>query len=202
MKSTGWQISTRPTPRDCAAYVLAFPVFTSIAAVLPMVFLQWHYVHTSSSRAPARAVAVVLLFGAAIAFVFIFRLFNRHFWALNQTELIGGMTGGIRYPLSSVDKIIVGLPNEMPVPGLNAFSSPALKEIYEARQAGALLVIFQDGVMLPLKLGAMPNGAELMNALVERKQDRVARNYNYSKKEIKLLRGAMPNMLIKKNRKN
>lgn len=56
--------------------------------------------------------------------------------------------------------------------------------------------------MLPLKLGAMPDGAALMNALVERMPDRVMSNYHYSEKEIKLLRGAMPNLLIKKNRKN
>lgn len=124
MKSTGLEISTRPTPRDCAAYILALPAFTIIAVVLPMTFLQWHYVHTSNSHAPAWAVTIILLFGAAVAFVFVFRLFNRHFWRLSQTELMGGVTGSIRYPLSSIDKIIVGLPDEMPVPGVSALASP------------------------------------------------------------------------------
>lgn len=131
------------------------------------------------------------------------RLINRHFWRLTQSELIGGITGNIRYPLSSIDKIIVGLPNKMPIPGSNAvFStgllSPAIKELYAAKQAGSLLVKFQDGSLLPLKLRAMVNGGILMDELVNRLQNCVVKDYQFSDQEIKILRSADPNMIIRK----
>ena len=86
----------------------------------------------------------------------------------------------------------------MPIPGMGAFASPNLKEFYAAKQATSLLVIFQDGAMLPLKLRAMTNGSILMEELVSRLQNRVVRDYVYTDKEIKTLRSAVPNMLIRK----
>jgi hypothetical protein len=199
MKDDIWEISTRPTSSDWIAYIVGFPMFTAIAAMLPMLLLQSHYVHTPTGTAPSWAIVGVLLFGAVVAFWFTSRLVNRHFWRLTQSELIGGITGKIRYPLSSIEKIIIGLPGQMPIPGTNALVSPALKELYAEKQATSLLLMFQDGALLPLKLRAMANGATLMDELVNRLQNRVARDYVYSDKEIKILRGAVPNMLIRKS---
>ena len=115
-----------------------------------------------------------------------------------RSELIGGITGSVRYPLASIEKIIVGLPDQMLIRRTGAIISPALKELYAEKQAASLLVIFQDGALLPLKLRAMANGSMLMDELVDRLQNLVARNYVYSDKEIKILRNAVPNMLIRK----
>jgi hypothetical protein len=174
-------------------------MFTAIAAMLPLLLLQSHYVHTPTGTAPTWAIVGVLLFGAVVAFWFMSRLVNRHFWRLTRSELIGGITGNVRYPLTSIEKIIVGLPDQIPIRGTSAIVSPVLKELYAEKQATSLLVMFQDGALLPLKLRAMANGSMLMGELVDRLQNHVARDYVYSDKEIKILRSAVPNMLIRKS---
>ncbi len=199
MREETGEISTRPTSKDWLGYIVGFPMFTLIAAILPLLLVQSHYLHTPAGTAPPWAIIGAVLFGAIVSFWFTSRLLNRHFWRLTQSELIGGMTGKIRYPLSSIEKIIVGLPDSMPVPGTGAFVSPALRELYAERQVASLLVMFQDGALLPLKLRAMTNGPALMNELINRLNDRAVRDYVYSEKEIKILRGAVPNMLIRKN---
>ena len=198
MKEERGEISTRPTSRDWIAYTVGFPMFTAIAAILPLLLVQSHYIHTPTGDAPAWVIVGGLLFGAVVAFWFTSRLVNRHFWRLTRSELIGGITGSARYPLASIEKIIIGLPDQMPIRGTSAIISPALKELYVEKQAASLLVIFQDGALLPLKLRAMANGSMLMDELVDRLQNLVAREYVYSDKEIKILRGAVPNMLIRK----
>jgi hypothetical protein len=190
-------ISTHPTSKDWLAYIVGFPMFTAIASILPLLLLQSHYVRTPTGTAPSWAIVGVLIFGAVVAFWFTSRLVSRHFWRLTSSELIGGITGKIRYPLSSIQRIIVGLPGQMPIPGTGAFASPALKELYAEKQASSLLVMFQDGALLPLKLRAMANGATLMDELVNRLHNRVTRDYVYSDKEIKILRSAVPNILIR-----
>ena len=200
MKEQNSEISTCPTSSDWMAYIIGFPIFTLIASILPLLLLQSRYVHTPTGKAPAWATTCVALFGAAIAFWFTSRLVNRHFWRLTESELIGGITGKIRYPLSSIDKIIIGLPGQMPIPGGSAFVSPTMKELYIEKQKTSLLVMFHDGALLPLKLRAMADGSMLMDALVERLQNRVVNDYVYSEKEIKLLKRADPNMLIRKAR--
>ncbi len=192
-----WSISTRPTSKDWMAYIIGFPMFSIIAAVLPLLLLQWHYLHTRTGTAPPWAMAGVFGLGAVIALWFICRLINSQFWRLTQSELINGMTGKIIYPLSSIEKIIVGLPGQMPIRGSDAFVSPALKELYAEKQASSLLIIFQDGAWLPLKLRLMENGSALMDELTVRLQDRVIRNYIYSEKEIRILKSADPNRLIR-----
>jgi hypothetical protein len=193
------EISTRPTATDWRWYIVGFPMYTAIASILPLLLLQWRYIHAPTGRAPAWALVGGLLFGAAVAFWFTSRMVNRQYWRLTQSELIGGMTGRMRYPLSAIEKIVVGLPGQMPVPGMSAFASPALKELYAEKQASSLLVMFRDGAMLPLKLRAMANGAELTDELTNRLHDRVSRDYVYSDKEIRILRSADPNTLIRKS---
>ena len=91
------------------------------------------------------------------------------------------------------------MPDQIPIRGTSAIVSPVLKELYAEKQATSLLVMFQDGALLPLKLRAMANGSMLMGELVDRLQNHVARDYVYSDKEIKILRSAVPNMLIRKS---
>jgi hypothetical protein len=197
MRADTGGISTRPTSKDWRGYIVGFLTFTAIASILPLILLQFHYVNTPAGTAPSSQIVGVVVLSAFVSFWFCSRLVNRNFWCLTQSELIGGITGKIRYPLSSIEQIIIGLPSQMPIPG-TALASPALKENYVERQAASLLVKFRDGTLLPLKLRAMANGAELMDELVNRLSDRVVRNYVYSEKEIKRLRGAFLNISIRK----
>lgn len=199
MREEAGDISTRPTSKDWRGYIVGFLTFTAIAAILPLILLQFCYVNTPAGTAPSSEIVVVILFSAFVSFWFCSRLVNRNFWCLTQSELIGGVTGKIRYPLSSIEKIIIGLPGQIPIPGTTAFTSQGLKELYAEKQATSLLVMFQDGALLPLKLRAMTNGAVLMDELVDRLQSRVVRDYVYSDKEIKTLRGVIPNILIRKS---
>ena len=93
MEDETGEISTRPTANDWIAYIVGFPMFTAIAAMLPLLLLQSHYVHTPTGTAPTWAIVGVLLFGAVVAFWFMSRLVNRHFWRLTRSELIGGILG-------------------------------------------------------------------------------------------------------------
>ena len=198
MREEAGDISTRPTSKDWLGYAIGFPMFTVTAAILPLLLVQSHYIHTPAGTAPLWEIIGAVMFGAVVSLWFTSRLLNRHYWRLSAFELIGGMTGKVRYPLSSIEKIVIGLPGQMPIPGTGAFASPATKELYVEKQATSLLVTFRDGALLPLKLRAMANGAVLMDELISRLNDRVVRDYVYSEKEIRILRGAVPNMLIRK----
>jgi len=198
VKDESGEISTGPNANDWLACILGFPMYTAIASILPLLLLQWPYMNTPNGRAPAWAFAGILLFGAAVAAWFTGRLLNRQFWRLTQSELVSGMRGQTRYPLSNIEKIVVGLPGQLPVAGMGVFASPAQLEIFAEKQATTLLLKFNDGAMLPLNLRALANGAALMEELTGRLQERVTRNYTYSDQEIKTLRRADPNALIRK----
>jgi hypothetical protein len=192
------EISTRPTLRDWTAYIAGFFGFTAIAAILPLLAVTWFYINMRSGRAPAWVIVSVLLFGAVVALWFICTLIGRQCWRLSESELITGITGKVRYPLSSIERIIVGLPGQIPIPGSSALLSPAMKELYAEIQKSSLLLVFRDGSMLPLKLRLLINGSRLTDTLLERLRERVVRDYAYSKPEIALLRRADPNALIRK----
>lgn len=173
---------------DWLFYIGGFPFIACIASLPPMLLLlliEFH-VKTPSGQVPfpARmaALAFPLVFGSCVSFWLINRCVNRQYWRLTDSELIGGIRRQIRLPLASIEKVIVGLP---------ARSVMALR-------GNALLLVFTDGRLLPLKLELMPNGTELMRQLAERLKDRIVHNYSYSPEEIKLLRQADPNALIRK----
>ncbi|PYJ85829.1 MAG: hypothetical protein DME22_07715 [Verrucomicrobia bacterium] len=190
------EIATHPGRKDWIASVVSFPMLTSIGAIVPLLLLTSFRVHSSTGRAPPVAILGCLLFGAAVAFWFVRRMISRQYWRLTQSELIGGMSGRIHLPLSAVEKIIIGLPTKWPIPGMDRFISPERQHAFAAIKGASLLIVFQNGALLPLSLYATPNGTALMNELVSRLKDRVVQNYSYSKEEVRLLRGADPNVLI------
>jgi hypothetical protein len=170
---------------------------TAIGSILPMLALRYFADHNPMARLPWWTWAGALLFGAALALWFVKRTIDRECWRLTDSELVGGWSGGLRLPLSSIEKVIVGLPAEWPIPGMDKVSSPRLREALVLGKDRSLLLKFQGGAMLPLTLHRIPNGSALLSELVSRLQDRVATNHSYSEKETRLLRRADPNALIR-----
>lgn len=142
---------------------------------------------------------------------------NKLRWQLSDTELSCGIFGQKKFELSSIEKIIVGLPPANAVvkmlqqarPGtalgtsVDALSTiqPMLKTVKTLSLAGAikensLLLCFNDGSWLPLRIFAIPNGRALMDALRERCKDRVIESYDFSPEELRRLRRRDPNELI------
>jgi hypothetical protein len=116
--------------------------------------------------------------------------------------LIGGPRQNIRLPLSSIEKIIVGIPVEWPFPGLGKLASPLAREVFAFQKEKTLLVVFDDQHLLPLNLHALPNGTELMNALCYRFKDRLITHHTYTAEEANRLRHSDANVLIKIRKKS
>ncbi len=182
MNSRLQDIATRPTPRDWMAYAFGLPMFACMAAIPPLLLVQFLYLKTPSGQAPASVIVAVFAFGLCISFWFLRRYINRQYWRLTDSELIGGIRGEVRLPLTSIAKVVVGLPTNSVM----------------AQRGSALLLVFNDATLLPLKLEAMPGGEELMSALATRLKDRLIHDYSYSPEEIRMLRTADPNAVIRR----
>jgi hypothetical protein len=192
------EIATHPSRNDWIAYAIGLPLFTAIAAAIPMMALVYFTLNSPAGHAPQWSIALVIAFGATVSFWFVRRMINQQYWRLTETELVGGRTGNICLPLSSVTKIIVGLPAKFPIPGMDKVVSRELKQSFVVLKGLSLLLEFQDGSLLPMNLHAMPNGTELMIELLNRMKDRVKHGHVYSTEEIKVLRRAEPNILIRR----
>ena len=112
---------------------------------------------------------------------------NKGRWQLTDSELLRGIHGQQKFPLASIEKIIVGLPTWKTA--RNVSLAIAIKE-------NSLLICFKDGSWLPLRLIAVPNGPALMDTLRERCEDRVIESYDYSHADIRRLRRRDMNELI------
>jgi hypothetical protein len=197
-------------PRNLLATLLGFLAyfsFTGMAAMLPLALLvlAFYSFNSSPGRTPhweAGVLLVLLVFSVASAFRLAFWLqrsvTNRCYWRLTEDELIGGRAGEMHFPLSSVEKIFIGLPTKSPIPGMDILVEPRALRALIAAKANSLLVVFRDGSMLPMRLHRLPNGTALMEELVIRLKDRVETNREYSAQEIRLLRFKDPNVLIRK----
>jgi hypothetical protein len=194
------KIATQPTRSDWKAFFISFPSFTCIGAILPMLGVSWLYIDSPQGRAPASALIGCLFFGAALAFWFARRELNRKYWLLTETELVAGKWGCKHLPLSSIKKIIAGSPPlSAPVAGVSKLGfSAAIRERVAQANINALLLIFEDGRLLLLKLSCLDNGPILTNELVNRLADRVVRNHPFTDKEIRFLRPVDPNALTGK----
>ena len=140
-------------------------------------------------------------------------------WELNDTDLSCGISDPQKFPLASIEKIIVGLPStnepvmktlQQAKPGTALGTSvdvlstiqPALKlvrnlAILDAVKENSLLLCFNDGSWLPLKLATLSNGRTLMDALRERCKNRVIESYNYSPDELRSLQRCSANELTR-----
>jgi len=149
---------------------------------------------------------------------------KKQFWRLTDTELSCGISRPQIFPLTDIEKIIVGLPVntlgkifQRAKPGTVAGASLAALSTVDsrwntvrgislaaARKENSLLICFKDGSCLPLRLFLLPNGTAIIEALKEKFKDRLDESYNYSVQEARRLRRRDVNELIPapKSRKN
>jgi hypothetical protein len=190
----GREIRTGLSVRDRFGFGLCFVVYTVMAAVLPLMIFTWFFLNTPSGRAPGWTVALSFLVGAAASVWFTGSLIGPRLWCLTDSELINGIRGKKRYPLSSIQKVIVGLPDQLSGTWVGELASVSDKygtfEDYVESRPNALLLVFQDGSMLPLTLHKVMNGPLLKFTLAERLKDRVIHDYKFSEQELRLLKRA------------
>jgi hypothetical protein len=167
---------------------------------------------------------IILCFLATTIPAFIFALkwakkeIKKMHWELNDAELSCGISNPQKFPLVSIEKIIVGLPStNEPVmktlqrakPGTVLGTSvdvvstvqPAFKlvrnlAILDAVKENSLLLCFNDGSWLAPKLATLSNGRALMDALRERCKNRVIESYNFSPDERRRVQSRSANELI------
>ena len=192
------EVATEPTRSDWIYLaIIGFPMFTCIAAIIPMLCVGYFYLHSPTGDAPVLAKIICLIIGAILSFWFVRRELNRKYWLLTRTELICGRWNAKSLPLSSIKKIFVGMPSLLG--RAEKLASPKIRELAANANTNALLIIFEDGRLLLLKLSFLDNGTFLTEELVKRLPERVAWSHQYTEKEIKLLRRvADPNALSAK----
>jgi uncharacterized protein YneF (UPF0154 family) len=204
------------------SYALCVALVTPIGLV-PGIFLGLFVKSSIYHNQPLPSYLITLLLLASLVPGFLFGLcfakksIDKLYWQLTDTELSFSPSGRHKFPLASIDKIIIGLPPANAVLkvlqraksgttlGTTVDVLSAVQPIWNTARtlamAGAvkknsLLICFKDGSWLPLRLFALPNGRALMDALRERCEDRVVESYNFSPEELKRLRSRDTNELI------
>lgn len=115
---------------------------------------------------------------------------ERWHWELTGTELRCGRRRRRRvYPLRDLVRLSDGIP-DIALPGKRIVDAlnPALSSVLAQGRAGAFLLIFRDGTMVPLNLHACTGGKALMEALKNLAGDRVCRQCNLSPSQARALR--------------
>ena len=172
-------------------------MFTCIAAMIPMLCVGYFYLHSPTGDAPALAKIICFIIGAMMAFWLVRHELNNKYWLLTETELIYGRWNAKSLPLSSIKKIIVGMPSLLG--GAEKLTSPRVRSLAANANTNALLIILEDERLLLLKLSFLDEGPFLTAELVKRFPERVVWNHQYTDKEIKLLRRAVgPNAVSAK----
>ena len=138
------------------------------------------------------------LLGVGLMFLFLRWEQDRWYWVLEADRLIGGKKRDKIFPLPSVVKIVPGLPDRTnPLVAANKFVHPDLWATVIAERKLALLLKFADGSFMPFHVHRCVNGCPLMTGLVKRLEYRIDRDYAYTRKEIRALRSADWNRVVK-----
>ncbi len=190
--------ATHPRRSDWIVCLFMLPCFTAIGSLAPILAFYFLNVFSATERWPWWGVAAALAGGAIFAIWFVRRTINRQCWRLTESELLGGWNDNVRLPLSSMEKIIVGLPAECLFRGMDKLLPPGMRQVFLEKKARSLLLKFHDGSMLPLSLHHLPHGDDLTDLLISRLRDRVVQNYPYSVQETRWLRRADTNALLRK----
>jgi hypothetical protein len=102
------------------------------------------------------------------------------------------------FPLSSVVTVIPGLPNKVhPMIAAGKFVYPNLGPALILKRKQAIVLRFPDGSLLPFDVRACANGVPFMTELVERLADRIDGDYEYTRSEVRALRSADLNRVVK-----
>jgi hypothetical protein len=200
--------------------ILIFTVIGWIAVMLLVLFFQFHFLGPLYEfPAPIRTIIFIaaVVPGLWFGLWFAKKQINKSRWQLTDSELLWGIHGQQKFPLASIEKIIVGLPPMNAIakalqkakPGtalgasVDALSAvdPQWKTnkalaIASAVKENSMLICFTDGSWLPLRLYLFPNGRALMDALRERCKDQVIESYDFSREELRRLRRHDINELI------
>jgi len=205
------------------SFVLNVFLFTMIGwmgVVLILMFLLPNFASDGFSKIPQLVRSLFLVISAMPGLLFGIwfskKMLDKQYWRLTDTELANGVFYRKKYPLALVERAIVGLPIgtlgklfQKAKPGsvtgaavdVLSVVDPrwnTVKSLYEerAKEENSLLLCFQDGSLLPLRLFLFPEGRILMEQLKERLKDRLVHNYSYSPEEIRRLRRRNVNELI------
>lgn len=191
----------------------------------PFLFLvMYFYLGKPYSKPPILLDIATFIPGFLFGIWYAENLRGRHRWTLTDIDLTGGI-GKKTFPLASIAKIVVGLPNETFIPGLEkvfeddepstttsttlSLSSifvPQLSmirrnaKIRKFQRERTFLLIFDDGSLLPLYLPFSQNGEALMAELESKLRDRLIFNYDFSAEQAHKLSMVEANVLIPANK--
>jgi len=186
------EIRTTPGMTGWIYLVIGTLFFACFVGGVAATAMECAYLNLYAAEPPVIIPRVILYVCAIGIGWFLWHLMDRAYWCLTDVELIGGRRRDTRLSLLSLQKIVIGLPHKYVIPGMELFVSPRIR--FES-----LLLCFSDGSLLPMHLHGLPNGSRLMEELISRHPDRVDQHYKYSEEEIRILRKADVNVLIKKN---
>jgi hypothetical protein len=206
-------------PNGLISLVIMAFVFSVVGAI-PFGLLV-NYFYLSSPHAPYLLQACALIPGLLFGIWYGQNLRNRQNWVLSETELIGGVSDQKNFPLASIEKMIVGLPDASIIPAMdkvleedepgtstNTFLSilsifipnlNLLRRNYKIRvfqRERTLLLVFTDGSLLPLYLLSASNGESLEAELQRKLAGRLVFNYDYSAEQARKLSMIEANVLV------
>lgn len=136
-----------------------------------------------------------------LLFLFIHWEQDRWYWTLTGEALIGGRNQTQRYPLSSIESVVPGLPEKTNIlVEVNNVINPGLWQAVMQERRLALLLKFADGSFMPLHVHRCVDGRTLMSELIRRLADRLDPKYVYTEREVKALRSADWNRVVTRDR--
>lgn len=145
---------------------------------------------------------VLLGVGCSLSFVLLFAFHHweqkRWHWTLKENELVGGKNRDRRFPLSSIQHCVVGLPYKVAmITKISRYTHSHLYADLIADRKIALLLKFSDGSFMPFHVHRCSGGSELMTELLKRLGDRIRDDYVYTVEEEKALKIADWNRVVK-----
>jgi hypothetical protein len=161
--------------------------------------VQYFSSYKASTSANQIAAAIGYVGGILCWLYWLSREFDRYCWTLTDSELIGGKHGDKRFPLSTIRRIVPGLPEQFhPLTTLIKYTNHTLWENAVVSRRLSLLLQFADGRMLPLNLHACLGGTDIMTQLVNQCPAKVDSGDKYTPEEIKVLKNVDWNRIAKK----
>ena len=138
------------------------------------------------------------LLGVATMAVFLRWEQDRWYWELTETELVWGIRKKKVYPLSSIVRLLDGMPDiTLPAKSLIDMINPRLSAVLAVGRVQAFLLVFHDRSLLPMHIHACEGGTRLMEELKVRLGDRVCEKYELTEAEVRALRLADWNRLVR-----
>lgn len=113
----------------------------------------------------------------------------RKYWKLTDTALVGGRREAIRIPLDAVEKVIVGLPEDVGILSrMNKVVNPRLAHAVKTARASTIVLKLKDDSLIPFYVLNFENGGQLTNELLKRLERLIDSQYEFSESEIRAMR--------------